>query len=350
MATRRKSMSIAEEDAFLHTFDELMEEIAEFSTYKDMEETIEWLRRAVNYNVPGGKQIRGRGVVAAYRALVDEPDTEALKECYILGWCIEIFHACFLISSDIIDNSETRRGRACWYLVDKIGDLAINDAFLLSSVMDIFLDRYFISKPYYSDLIKLFHDVHLKTSFGQCMDIQCSKKQSLGEFTMDQYRKIVKYKTCYLSFFLPVASAMILAGKTEKDDWKSMEAVVIELGLLFQIQDDFLDCFGNAKVTGKIGTDITENKCSWLIVKAFEQANENQKSILKENYGRGKESSPANEKRCREIYESLSLPNEYNKLEEACYKSICDKISKLSPKIPSIIFSETADVIYHRNK
>lgn len=60
-----------------------------------------------------------------------------------------------------------------------------------------------------------------------------------------------------------------------------MEAVVIELGLLFQIQDDFLDCFGNAKVTGKIGTDITENKCSWLIVKAFEQANENQKSILK---------------------------------------------------------------------
>lgn len=46
-------MSIAEEDAFLHTFDELMEEIAEFSTYKDMEETIEWLRRAVNYNVPG---------------------------------------------------------------------------------------------------------------------------------------------------------------------------------------------------------------------------------------------------------------------------------------------------------
>jgi geranylgeranyl pyrophosphate synthase len=83
-------MSIAEEDAFLLTFDELMDEIASFSSYKDMEETIEWLRRAVYYNVPGGKQIRGRGVVAAYRALVDEPNADTIKEAYIVGWCIEI--------------------------------------------------------------------------------------------------------------------------------------------------------------------------------------------------------------------------------------------------------------------
>jgi farnesyl diphosphate synthase len=85
------------------------------------------------------------------------------------------------MADDIIDNSETRRGKQCWYLVDKIGDLAINDAFLLTGVLYYLLDRYLFNKPYYTEIVGLFHDVYLKTSMGQCMDIQSSKEQNIEE-------------------------------------------------------------------------------------------------------------------------------------------------------------------------
>lgn len=62
------------------------------------------------------------------------------------------------------------------------------------------------------------------------------------------------------------------------------------MGHFFQVQDDFLDCFGNPEVTGKIGTDIEDNKCSWLAVVAMQRANAEQKQIMIDCYGqKGKE-------------------------------------------------------------
>merc|ERR1712146_212705 len=104
--------------------------------------------------------------------------------------------------------------------------------------------------------------------------------------TPERYKKIVKYKTAYYTFYLPTACAMILSGIANEESLKTAERICMIIGEYFQIQDDVLDCFGDPKVIGKVGTDIQDNKCSWLVVQALERANKEQKKLLLENYGK----------------------------------------------------------------
>ncbi len=73
-------------------------------------------------------------------------------------------------------------------------------------------------------------------------------------------------------------------GLTDERLFNAVETVTMRIGRLFQIQDDFLDCYGDPAVTGKIGTDILDGKCSWLIVKAMELASPEQKEIFLVNF------------------------------------------------------------------
>ena len=118
---------------------------------------------------------------------------------------------------------------------------------------------------------------------GQQLDLMSSKRK-LEDFDMKLYSQIVQYKTSYYSFYLPVQLGMILAGVQNAELYRQAENILLAIGHLYNVQDDYIDCYGDPSITGKIGTDIREGKCSWLIVQALNIANENQKQILQVSF------------------------------------------------------------------
>lgn len=97
---------------------------------------------------------------------------------------------------------------------------------------------------------------------------------------------IVTWKTAFYSFYLPVACGMHLAGETNQEAFTTAKMILVKMGQYFQIQDDYLDCFADPEFLGKVGTDIQDNKCSWLVCTALKAVSPAQKELIVANYGR----------------------------------------------------------------
>ena len=130
--------------------------------------------------------------------------------------------------------------------------------------------------------------------------------------------RIVTYKTAFYTFYLPAAAAMHLSGVTDPAAFAKANEICIKLGQFFQIQDDYLDCYGDPEVIGKIGTDIQDNKCGWLVVQALKRCDDSQRKIIEENYGK---KDAECEKRVKELYVALEMESVYKKYEEESYAS-----------------------------
>ena len=96
-----------------------------------------------------------------------------------------------------------------------------------------------------------------------------------------RYRQIVIYKTAFYTFYLSAACAMHLNGITHVTRYRVAKDICIQMGEYFQVQDDYLDCYGDPEVIGKVGTDIQDNKCSWLVVQALSKVSPEQRELLK---------------------------------------------------------------------
>lgn len=229
--------------------------------------------------------------------------------------------------------------------------VAINDAFMLEAAIYSLLKKYFRSHPRYVELLELFHEVTYQTEIGQLCDLLTAPEDvvNLDNFSMEKYSFIVIYKTAYYSFYLPVALALYQLNIATPKNLKQAEDILIPLGEYFQVQDDYLDNFGLPEHIGKIGTDIMDNKCSWLVNQALAIVTPEQRKILEENYGRKDKEKEAVIKK---LYDELKLEQRYQEYEEKVVGEIRQKIAQIdeSEGLKKEVFEAFLGKIYKRSK
>ena len=339
--------------AFMAVFDELAGGLVE-DEVRDGQVAIAvaWIKRMIAYNVPHGKLNRGLAVVDGVRALKqaqgENVDADTMKRAMVVGWCIEFLQAYFLVADDIMDESVTRRGQPCWYRQPDVKMTAINDGILLEMMLYKCLKKYCKGLECYGDLVELFHDVTYQTASGQLIDLITAPigEVDLSKYTMEAYMRIVTYKTAFYTFYLPAACAMRLCGVKDESAYEKANEICIKLGQFFQIQDDYLDCYGNPEVIGKIGTDIQDNKCGWLVVQALLKCNEDQRKIIEENYGK---KDAECEKKIKQLYLDLDIEAVYKKYEEESYADL-KAIMEDQKVLPEGLFGAMLAKIYKRQK
>lgn len=269
----------------------------------------------------------------------------------LLGWMIELLQAFFLVSDDIMDASKTRRGNPCWYLAPNVGMVAINDAFMLESSIYLLLKKHFRQHQGYIDMVELFHEVTFQTELGQLCDLLTAPEDhvDLDNFSLEKFTFIVIFKTAYYSFYLPVALALHYIGAATPKNLQTSLDILIPMGEYFQAQDDYLDAFADPTVLGKIGTDIQDNKCSWLINQALKRVDPEQRKILEENYGR---KNSEQEAKVKTLYHELKLQEFYQQWEEERVADLRAKIDKVdeSEGLKKDVFEAFLKKIYKRSK
>ncbi|CAO1618937.1 unnamed protein product [Jaminaea pallidilutea] len=357
----KASAKIAARKRFEEVWPLLVEELVDYLKSEGMPlEAQEWYRKSLDYNTPGGKLNRGLSVVDTVDILLctdqggnrtrELTEPEYLKAA-ILGWCIELLQAYFLVADDMMDASITRRGQPCWYKVEGVGNIAINDAFMLEAAIYYLLKKHFRQEAYYGYLLELFHDVTFQTELGQLIDLITADEHhvDLTKFSLDKHHLIILYKTAFYSFYLPVALAMHMAGITDESLFKQASAILLPLGEYFQVQDDYLDAYGAPEVIGKIGTDIQDNKCSWPINVVLLHATPEQRALLDQHYGRKDAKSEAIVK---DLYSqpNIDIPGKFAAYETKSYQDITAQIAQVdeSKGLRREVFTSFLNKVYKR--
>jgi len=300
----------------------------------------------------GGKLNRGLAVPDSARHLLSNSlSAQQYRDTATLGWLTEFLQAFFLVSDDIMDSSTTRRGKPCWYRMPNVGMIAINDAFMLESSIYVLLKKHFKSHPAYVEFLELFHEVSFQTEIGQLCDLITAPEDhvDLSKFSPEKHHFIVVYKTAYYSFYLPVALALHYCQLATPKNLKQCHDILIPTGEYFQVQDDYLDCYGAEADIGKKGTDIVDNKCGWVINEALKKADSEQRKVLDECYGRKDDRKEAEVKK---VFDELQLDKAYHEYEENAAKKLRTMVENVDERegLKKEVFTTFIDKIYKRQK
>lgn len=221
----------------------------------------------------GGKRLRPCLVLAACEACKN-----SYAEAQQAALAVELFHNFTLIHDDIMDEAPLRRGKATVH-----SKWNLNTGILSGDAMLILAYQQFASynPELQADLMALFSKTALEVCEGQEYDVAFEQLTAVSE---SAYLKMIQFKTAVL-----VAAALKMGALIGAADSESAELFYdfgLALGTAFQIQDDYLDAFGDPETFGKqVGGDILENKKTFLVVKLQELGSIEQRQALDHWFG-----------------------------------------------------------------
>lgn len=210
-----------------------------------------------------GKRIRPLMLLTACQAFEGN-----IEEAMGPASAVEIYHNFSLVHDDIIDEADTRRGQPTVHKVYGLNKAILTgDAMLLHSFLQ--LSKGPVDKL--ANMLTVFNKATSEVIEGEQHDVDF---EDLPEVTESEYMMMIEYKTSVL-LAAAVQLGAIVGGASESDQ-KNIYDFGLNLGLAFQIKDDYLDSYGDAKTFGKrIGGDIVQNKKTYLLITALKNADEN---------------------------------------------------------------------------
>ncbi|MEN8856505.1 MAG: polyprenyl synthetase family protein [Flavobacteriaceae bacterium] len=269
----------------------------------------DWVREPKNLYEPIDYilQLSGKRIRPILTLMSADILSGGFKKALPAALAVEVFHNFTLVHDDIMDDAPLRRGKQTvhekWNL---------NTGVLSGDAMLILAYQYFenYEAGTFQKLAKLFSKTALEVCDGQQLDIDFETR---NDVTITEYINMIRLKTSVL-----VAAALkmgAIVAKASEKDANLLYEYGLNLGLAFQLQDDYLDTFGNPETFGKqVGGDIIENKKTYLFLKAMELANNDDKQKLQFFYKQKLEENSIKIDEVTRIFERCDIPGLIQKL------------------------------------
>jgi geranylgeranyl diphosphate synthase type II len=253
----------------MFSFEELTKQFSEIFNTKHFPETVPSLYNAAAYMLSmGGKRVRPVMCLMGNELFGDiQPDA------WHVAHAVEFFHNFTLIHDDIMDKATLRRGMKTVHIkYNEPTALLAGDVMMITAYEA--LNK--IAAPYLPKLMSIFNKTAKALCEGQQLDMDFEKR---NDVTLDEYLNMITLKTSVL-LAASLQMGALIGGSSEGN-----QALIYQfgknLGIAFQVQDDYLDAFGDPKKFGKQpGGDILANKKTFLLIRALEIANTTQKKEL----------------------------------------------------------------------
>lgn len=253
----------------MKTADEILKMVNEFLDHLSYDRKPESLYEPIKYVLSmGGKRIRPTLMLLAYNLYKDNPEDILMNAC-----ALETYHNYTLLHDDLMDNADMRRGHLTVH--KKWND---NTAILSGDSMLVLAFQRMMQcdTKHLKDILDLFTVTALEIGEGQQYDMEFETRNDVKE---EEYIEMIRLKTSVLLACALKIGAILADASAE--DAENLYKFGEQIGLAFQLQDDYLDVYGDSKVFGKeIGGDITSNKKTYMLINAFNKANAAQREEL----------------------------------------------------------------------